>query len=147
MNTFEITQKKWADSVLNTLSVDQKIGQLFMIAAYSNKDEKHYQTIETLVQQHQLGGLIFMQGTPLKQAELTNRFQQKSKIPLLIGFDGEWGLSMRLKESYQYPWNMTLGAIRDNELVEEFGKHLGKQLKRIGVHVNFAPVVDRKSVV
>ncbi|HEX5743735.1 MAG TPA: glycoside hydrolase family 3 N-terminal domain-containing protein, partial [Flavobacteriaceae bacterium] len=95
-STFEITQKKWADSVLNTLSIDQKIGQLFMIAAYSNKDEKHYQTIENLVQQHQLGGLIFMQGTPLKQAELTNRFQQKSKIPLLIGFDGEWGLSMRL---------------------------------------------------
>ena len=141
-NKEDLIQKKWADSVLNTLSIDQKIGQLFMIAAYSNKDEKHYQIIENLVQQHQLGGLIFMQGTPLKQAELTNRFQQKSKIPLLIGFDGEWGLSMRLKESYQYPWNMTLGAIRDNELVEEFGKHLGKQLKRIGVHVNFAPVVD-----
>ena len=141
-NTFEITQKKWVDSVLNTLSIDQKIGQLFMIAAYSNKDEKHYQITENLIQQHQLGGLIFMQGTPLKQAELTNRYQQKSKIPLLIGFDGEWGLSMRLKESYKYPWNMTLGAIRENDLVEEFGKQVGKQLKRIGVHVNFAPVVD-----
>lgn len=141
-NTFELSQKKWTDSILKTLSVEQKIGQLFMIAAYSNMDEKHYQTTENLVQQYQLGGLIFMQGTPLKQAELTNRYQQKSKIPLLIGFDGEWGLSMRLKESYQYPWNMTLGAIRNNDLVQEFGQQLGQQLKRIGVHINFAPVVD-----
>ena len=141
-NKEDLLQKKWTDSILKTLTVEQKIGQLFMVAAYSNMDEKHYQTIENLVQQYQLGGLIFMQGTPLKQAELTNRYQQKSKIPLLIGFDGEWGLSMRLKESYQYPWNMTLGAIRDNNLVEEFGKQLGRQLKRIGVHVNFAPVVD-----
>lgn len=141
-NKQDFVQKKWADSILKTLSVEQKIGQLFMIAAYSNMDEKHYQTTENLVQQYQLGGLIFMQGTPLKQAELTNRYQQKSKIPLLIGFDGEWGLSMRLKESYQYPWNMTLGAIRDNDLIEQFGQQLGRQLKRIGVHVNFAPVVD-----
>lgn len=141
-NQEDLLQKKWVDSLLNTLSVEQKIGQLFMIAAYSNMDEKHYQSIENSIQQYQIGGLIFMQGTPLKQAELTNRYQQKSVIPLMIGFDGEWGLSMRLKESYQYPWNMTLGAIRDNNLVEEFGQQLGKQLKRIGVHVNFAPVVD-----
>jgi beta-glucosidase-like glycosyl hydrolase/CubicO group peptidase (beta-lactamase class C family) len=138
----DLTPKKWADSILNKLTVDQKIGQLFMIAAYSNKDEKHVLFIEDLIQKYELGGLIFMQGTPIKQAELTNRYQQKSKIPLLIGFDGEWGLSMRLKESYQYPWNMTLGAIRDNNLIEEFGKQLGIQHKRIGVHVNFAPVVD-----
>lgn len=139
---FELSQKKWVDSVMNSMTIDQKIGQLFMIAAYSNKDEKHQQLIENLVQQHQLGGLIFMQGTPLKQAELTNRYQQKSKIPLLIGFDGEWGLTMRLKDAYQFPWNMTLGALRNDELVEEFGKKLGQQLKRIGVHINFAPVVD-----
>jgi beta-glucosidase-like glycosyl hydrolase len=139
---FERSQKKWVDSVMNSMTIDQKIGQLFMIAAYSNKDEKHQLNIENLVQQYQLGGLIFMQGTPLKQAELTNRYQQKSKTPLLIGFDGEWGLTMRLKDSYQFPWNMTLGALRSPELVEEFGKKLGQQLKRIGVHINFAPVVD-----
>ncbi len=138
----EIYQNKWTDSILNNMTVDQKIGQLFMVAAYSNMDEKHYQNIENLIKMHELGGLIFMQGTPTKQAELTNRYQQISKIPLLIGFDGEWGLAMRLKESYQFPWNMTLGAIRDNDLIETFGKQLGKQHKRIGVHVNFAPVVD-----
>lgn len=135
-------EQKWVDSLLNNMTIDQKIGQLFMVAAYSNSDEKHSQSIENLIQKYEIGGLIFMQGTPLKQAELTNRYQHVSKIPLLIGFDGEWGLAMRLKESYQYPWNMTLGAIRDNDLIEAFGKQLGKQHKRIGVHINFAPVVD-----
>ena len=96
----------------------------------------------SLIKNYQIGGLIFMQGTPEKQAVLNNRFQSISKVPLLIGFDGEWGLDMRLENTYRFPWNMTLGAIRDNKLIEEFGIRLGKQCKRLGIHINFAPVVD-----
>ncbi|WP_372793188.1 glycoside hydrolase family 3 N-terminal domain-containing protein [Lutibacter sp.] len=135
-------QEKWVENILNNLSLKQKIGQLFMIQAYSNKDENHTKEINKAIKKYRIGGLIFMQGTPEKQAELTNIYQATSKIPLLIGFDGEWGLNMRLKNSFRYPWNMTLGAVQDNKLIEQFGERLGKHCKRIGIHVNFAPVVD-----
>jgi len=137
-----IAQQKWVDSLLNNMTVDQKIGQLFMVAAYSNKDEKHSDFIHNLIDTYEIGGLIFMQGTPLAQAKLNNSYQEKSNIPLLIGFDGEWGLDMRLKKTFRYPWNMTLGAIRDDSLIEDFGTQLGKHCKRLGIHINFAPVVD-----
>ena len=135
-------QQQWTDSILNSMSIDQKIGQLFMIQAYSNKDEKHEEWIKEMIESYHIGNLIFMQGTPIKQAELTNKYQALSKIPMLIGFDGEWGLDMRLKDTYKFPWNMTLGSIQDNNLVFQFGKHLGEHCKRMGIHVNFAPVVD-----
>ncbi|WP_159022327.1 glycoside hydrolase family 3 N-terminal domain-containing protein [Formosa sp. L2A11] len=135
-------QKKWVDSVFNTLTLDQKIGQLFMIQAYSNRDAKQTAFIKKMIKEFQIGGLIFMQGTPEKQVELTNLYQSKSNIPLLIGFDGEWGLDMRLKNTFRYPWNMTLGAVEDTALIEEFGKQLGIHCKRVGIHINFAPVVD-----
>ncbi len=135
-------QEQWVENIMNKLTLDQKIGQLFMIQAYSNKDKKHTAYIKRMIKKYHIGGLIFMQGTPEKQAELTNYFQSKSKIPLLIGFDGEWGLNMRLKNSFRYPWNMTLGAVQNNKLIEQFGERLGEHCKRIGIHVNFAPVVD-----
>ena len=97
-----IAQQKWVDSLLNNMTVDQKIGQLFMVAAYSNKDEKHSDFIHNLIDTYEIGGLIFMQGTPLAQAKLNNSYQEKSNIPLLIGFDGEWGLDMRLKKTFRY---------------------------------------------
>ena len=138
----EIAQKKWVDSMYSAMTIDEKIGQLFMVQAYSNLDEKHSVGIDSLIEKYHIGGLIFMQGTPIKQAELTNRYQSKAKTPLLIGFDGEWGLDMRLKNTYRFPWNMTLGAIRNNKLIEDFGVQLGKHCKRLGIHINFAPVVD-----
>lgn len=137
-----LAQQKWVDTLISTMSIDQKIGQLFMVQAYSNKDEVHRKSIENLIKKFEIGGLIFMQGTPEKQAQLNNNYQALSKIPLLIGFDGEWGLDMRLKNTYRFPWNMTLGAIRNNNLIEEFGVQLGKHCKRLGIHINFAPVVD-----
>jgi len=135
-------QTKWVDTLLSSMTIDEKIGQLFMVQAYSNKDKKHSNFIEMLIEKHHIGGLIFMQGTPEKQALLNNKYQSFSKIPLLIGFDGEWGLNMRLKNTYRFPWNMTLGAIRNNKLIENFGEHVGKHCKRLGIHINFAPVVD-----
>ncbi|MFK5959168.1 MAG: glycoside hydrolase family 3 N-terminal domain-containing protein [Lutibacter sp.] len=143
LTTIDIkNQNKWVDSIMNRLSIDQKIGQLFMIQAYSNKDKKHTAYVKKMIKKYHIGGLIFMQGTPKKQVSLTNIYQSKSKIPLLIGFDGEWGLDMRLKNSFRYPWNMTLGAVQNNKLIEQFGEQLGKHCKRVGIHINFAPVVD-----
>ncbi|WP_152286336.1 glycoside hydrolase family 3 N-terminal domain-containing protein [Flavicella marina] len=135
-------QEQWVEAQLSAMSLDEKIGQLFMIQAYSNKDKKHRKFIESEIKKYHIGGLIFMQGTPEKQAELNNRYQKKSKIPLLIGFDGEWGLDMRLKNTFRYPWNMTLGAVQEDQLIKNFGQRLGVHCKRMGIHINFAPVVD-----
>ena len=135
-------QEKWVDSILSSMTIDKKIGQLFMIQAYSNLDSVHENKIKEVIQKYHVGNLIFMQGTPIKQAQLTNTYQSLSEIPLMIGFDGEWGLDMRLQNTYRFPWNMTLGAIQDNTLIRKFGEHLGRHAKRIGIHVNFAPVVD-----
>lgn len=135
-------QQKWVDSVYNKLDFEEKVGQLFMVAAYSNKNEEHYKDIDDLVTQHKIGGVIFFQGGPIRQAQLTNRYQSKSKIPLFVGIDAEWGLSMRLDSTYRYPWNMTLGAIQDHNLIRKMGKQMAEQSKRMGIHFNFAPVVD-----
>ncbi|MFM7770675.1 MAG: glycoside hydrolase family 3 N-terminal domain-containing protein, partial [Bacteroidota bacterium] len=137
----------WADSVLQTLSLDQKIGQLFMVAAWSDEKKESYNPtqIENLVKQYGIGGVIFFQGGPVRQAKLTNKFQRLSKIPLLIGIDAEWGLGMRLDSTISYPRQMTLGAIRDKKIIYTWGTEVARQLKRIGVHMNFAPVVDVNS--
>ena len=135
-------QNIWVDSIMKTMSLDEKIGQLFMVQAYSNKDKKHEDFIAKMITEYHVGNLIFMQGTPEKQAELNNKYQADAKLPLLIGFDGEWGLDMRLKNTYRFPWNMTLGALRNDSLIKQFGERLGKHCKRLGIHINFAPVVD-----
>lgn len=135
-------QDIWVDSILNNMTIDEKIGQLFMVQAYSNLDQKHEDFITEMITKYHVGNLIFMQGTPQKQAVLNNKYQTQAKLPLMIGFDGEWGLDMRLKNTYRFPWNMTLGAIQNDSLVKKFGEHLGKHCKRLGIHINFAPVVD-----
>ena len=135
-------QTKWVDSVYNQMSLDERIGQLFMVAAYSNKDSVHNNSVEKLVANYKIGGLIFFQGGPKRQAKLTNRYQKKAKLPLFIGIDAEWGLAMRLDSVGRFPWNMTLGAIQDMNLIEKVGESYAKQSKRMGIHFNFAPVLD-----
>ncbi|MDH3321978.1 MAG: serine hydrolase, partial [Flavobacteriaceae bacterium] len=137
-----VAQNKWVENVMGRLSLDQKIGQLFMVAAYSNKDKKHTDFIENLLTEYHVGNLVFMQGTAQGHAALINRYQDLVKVPLLIAIDGEWGLDMRVKNTVGFPYNMALGAIRDDKLVRDFGQRLGQHLKRLGIHVNFAPVVD-----
>ena len=137
-----LQQKEWVDKILDSMTVEEKIGQLFMVAAYSNKDEKHEKFISDLIEKYYIGSLIFFQDQPIKQAELTNKYQELSKYPLLIGIDGEWGLNMRLKETYRFPWNMTLGAVQHEKLIEEMGKAIGEHCNRMGIHMNFGPVVD-----
>ncbi|MBO6606384.1 glycoside hydrolase family 3 N-terminal domain-containing protein [Psychroserpens sp.] len=135
-------QQKWVDSVYNSLSLEEKIGQLFMVRAFSDKKKSNQDEIAKLINNYKIGGLIFSTGGPISQAKQNNLYQAISKTPLLIGMDAEWGLSMRLDSTYAFPWNMTLGAVDDLKLIERTGYHIGEHCKRIGVHFNFAPVVD-----
>ncbi|MGO4820557.1 MULTISPECIES: glycoside hydrolase family 3 N-terminal domain-containing protein [unclassified Flavobacterium] len=135
-------ENKWVDNLYRSMTIDEKIGQLFMIAAYSNKEETHQKATEKLVTDYKVGGIIFFQGGPVRQALLTNRYQANSKVPLFIAIDGEWGLNMRIDSTYRYPWNMTLGAIQDLKLIEKVGQKMGEENKRMGIHFNFAPVID-----
>ena len=139
---FTIQSTPWADSVIKTLSDEEKIAQLFMVAAYSNKGEDHLKELTELVEKYKIGGLIFFQGGPVRQARMTNILQSKSKTPLFIAMDAEWGLAMRLDSTMKYPWQMTLGAVQDDALLYQMGKDIGEQMNRLGVHINFAPVVD-----
>ena len=113
-----------------------------MVRAFSNQGLAHENTISQLITNYHIGGLIYSTGGPVKQAKLNNMYQATTKTPLLIGMDAEWGLGMRLDSTYAFPWNMTLGAVKDNKLIEQVGRQVGEHCKRIGVHFNFAPVVD-----
>jgi beta-N-acetylhexosaminidase len=135
-------QEVWVDSVFNALSPRERLGQLFMIRAHSDLDEKFNAGVEKLIIENKVGGLCFFQGGPYRQAKLTNRYQKVSKVPLLISIDGEWGLGMRLDSTISFPRQMTLGAIQEDTLLYQMGAEVGKQFRRLGIHINFAPVVD-----
>lgn len=133
----------WVDAIFNSLSPEERLGQLFMMRAHSNLGADHVALVEQFIREHHVGGLCFFQGTPEAQVALTNRYQALSKVPLMISIDGEWGLGMRMKETtISYPRQLMLGAIQNNRLLYEMGEEVARQLRRIGVHVNFAPVVD-----
>ena len=135
-------QKTWVDSTYNALSLKEKIGQLYMVQVFSNQDKTTKQSILNQITTNHIGGVIYSNGGPVRQAQLNNELQAASKIPLLVGMDAEWGLSMRLDSTYAFPWNMTLGAVKDIRLIRQTGIQIGEHCKRIGVHFNFAPVVD-----
>ena len=137
-----LAENQWVDSIYNQMTFEDKVGQLFMVAAYSNKDSVHTNAIKRLVRDYKIGGVIFFQGGPRRQARLTNQYQSLAKVPLFVGIDAEWGMSMRLDSTFRYPFNMTLGAIKDLKLVEKVGVAMAKESKRMGVHFNFAPVLD-----
>ena len=132
----------WVDSVMNTLTTDQQIAQCIWIAAYSNRDVSHEVEVRDIIRKYGIGGMIFFQGTAEKQAELTNYYQKISRVPLLIAMDAEWGLGMRLDNVEKFPYQMTLGAIKNDSLIYRFGKAVANQFKRLGMHINLAPVAD-----
>jgi beta-N-acetylhexosaminidase len=136
---------RWVDSVFFSLTPDERISQLIMIPAYSNRPQSHTAEVSYLVQTFNLGGIIFFQGGPIREANMTNYFQLKAKTPLLIGIDGEWGLSMRLDSTFGFPRQMMLGAMSDNDLIYKMGWEIANQMKALGIHINFAPVVDINS--
>ncbi|MDB5261838.1 MAG: serine hydrolase, partial [Adhaeribacter sp.] len=136
------TNQHWVDSVFATLSPDERIGQLIMVAAYSNRNKRFEDSIASVIAQHKVGGLVFFQGGPVRQAKLTNRYQSISKVPLLIAMDAEWGLGMRLDSTVKFPYQMSMGGIQDDKLIYDMGAEVARQFKRIGMHINFAPVID-----
>src|SRR5690606_36298031 len=137
-----LTKTEWVDSVYETLSKDEKITQLMIIRAHSNLGEDHVKKVENQIKKYNVGGLVFFQGGPGRQANLTNHYQSLAKTPLLVTIDGEWGLGMRLDSDTKFPYQLTLGAISDPSIVYEMGVAVGQQSRRLGIHVNFAPVVD-----
>ncbi len=139
----EEKERVWVDSIYNKLSDEERLGQLFMIRAHSDKGADYEAKVENIIIKHKVGGLCFFQGTPKRQAELTNRYNTKANLPLMIAMDAEWGLGMRFpKTNISFPKQLTLGAIQDNRLIYNMGKEIARQCRRLGVHVNFAPVLD-----
>ena len=138
----QTNQKKWVDSIYNSMSIHEKVGQLFMVDVFSKDSKDKTDLINSLIKDYYIGGIIFSKGGPVRQAKLSNQYQKISKTPLLMAMDAEWGLAMRLDSTFAYPWNMTLGAIADNKIVYDIGKQIGAHVKRMGMHINFSPVVD-----
>jgi beta-glucosidase-like glycosyl hydrolase/CubicO group peptidase (beta-lactamase class C family) len=138
----KIADNQWVDSLMKKMTLDQKIGQLFMIQAYSNN--KHDQTDELirLIKTYQVGGVIFMQGGPVSQANICNKLQQESLIPLLVAIDAENGLGFRLDSTLSYPVQMALGAITNDTLIYRMGYEIGEQCRMVGINMNMAPVSD-----
>lgn len=132
----------WVDSVFTSLSLEQRIAQLLMIRVHTDKDAAYYREQERLIKRYNIGGVAFFRGGPIRQVQLTNRLQEAAQTPLLIAMDAEWGPSMRLDSTIVFPRQMTLGAISNDSIIYQFGMEVGRQLKRLGVHINFAPVVD-----
>ena len=138
----QLNQKKWVDSIYNAMTLKEKVGQLFMVDVFSSDPKSKNDKIDSLIKNQHIGGIIFSKGGPKRQAKLNNHYQNISKTPLIMAMDAEWGLAMRLDSTFAYPWNMTLGAITNNEIIYKIGKQIGEHTKRIGMHINFSPVVD-----
>ncbi len=132
----------WVDSVFKKLNKRERIAQIFMVRAHTDRGKAFEDSIARLIAKEKIGGLVFFQGGPARQAALTSRYQSISEVPLLIAMDAEWGLGMRLDSTISYPYQLTLGAIQNNELIYEMGKQIALDFKRIGMQVNFAPVAD-----
>jgi beta-glucosidase-like glycosyl hydrolase/CubicO group peptidase (beta-lactamase class C family) len=135
--------QRWVDSVFATLTLEEKIGQLLMPRGNTSGQGYNFDKLKKWVQDYKLGGLVFFAGQPTTQARIVNELQRMSKVPMLIGMDLEWGLAMRLDSTVRFPYQMTLGAIRGRESdLREMGAEIGRQCRRMGVHINYAPVVD-----
>ena len=132
----------WVDKTYNSLSQDEKLGQLFILALYTNKGEEFINQIRNIVKNEKIGGLILMQDDAAREINLVNEFQSQSKVPLMIGMDAEWGVFQRIAKAHKYPWAITLGAIQDKNLITEMSAKIAEDCKRMGINWDFAPVVD-----
>ena len=135
----------WVDSVFNSMTEEERIGQLFMPVIDPLTESRNISRIVKLINEQKIGGILFQRGDPESQIKVTNRAQKEANVPLFIALDGEWGLSMRLSNTTRFPKNMMIGAISDNDLIEQYGKEVGRQCREMGIHINFAPDVDVNS--
>ncbi|RZK77284.1 MAG: glycoside hydrolase family 3 [Pedobacter sp.] len=132
----------WVDSVFNKLNRRQKIAQMFFVRALTNSGKAYEDSIGNVIKKERIGGLVFFQGGPGRQTNLTNTYQSIAKVPLLISLDGEWGLGMRLDSTISYPYQMALGAVQNTSLIYKMGLAVAADFKRVGMHMNLAPDVD-----
>ena len=137
-------ETRWVDSVYNSLTLEQRVGQLICMRA-NQPDKPYYENVAKYIEQYNIGGVCFFRNDGDKQVEQTNRWQAMAQTPLMVSIDAEWGLAMRLKNTICYPYQMTLGAIADDDLIYQMGEQVAEQCQRMGIHVNFAPVVDVNS--
>ncbi|HCC51771.1 MAG TPA: glycoside hydrolase, partial [Porphyromonadaceae bacterium] len=141
----EDAMNHWVDSVFDSMTEEERIGQLFMIVAEPVGETRNMNRLIKLVNEQKIGGVLFHRGNPESQVTVTNRLQKEARIPLLIALDGEWGLSMRLSHTTRFPKNMMIGAITDLNSIEQYGEEVGRQCREMGIHVNFAPDADVNS--
>lgn len=135
--------EQWVNKTYDLMTDDERIGQMIMIRAFSKSGDADVAHVTKMIKKYGVGGICFFQGSPAKQAQLSNQYQKLSKVPLLMSIDGEWGLGMRFKDqTISFPKQLMLGAIQDNNLIYEMGREIGNHCKRIGLHIDFAPVVD-----
>ncbi|ROH89326.1 glycoside hydrolase family 3 protein [Chryseobacterium cucumeris] len=134
--------QQWVDKTYKNLSQDEKLGQLFIVALYTNRGEEYISQVRNIVTNDKIGGLILMQDDAAREINLVNEFQQKSKVPLMIGMDAEWGIYQRIATAHKFPWAMTLGAIQDKNLVYQMAAKIAEDCHRMGINWDFAPVVD-----
>ena len=136
----------WVDSVFKTLREDEKIGQLMVVrlsAINANREVSFYTAeVEAAIRQYNVGGICLFQGGPVRQTSLVNYFQSIAKTPILISIDAENGVGMRVDSVAGLPRQMMLGAVQDPEIIYQYGRWVGEQCKRMGIQVNYAPVVD-----
>lgn len=143
LSIYADVERSWVDSVYNSMTDDQRLGQLFMIRAHSDRGPDHVASVKRQIENYHVGGICFFQGTPEKQLELTNDYQRLSRLPLMVSMDAEWGLGMRLPEqTISFPKQLALGAVRDNQLIYDMGAEIARQMHRLGVNVSFSPVLD-----
>lgn len=135
-------QNRWVDSVYNKMSRKQRVAQLLFVRAHTNKGKAYEDSVGLVIKEQQLGGVVFFQGGPVRQANLINKYQKLAKVPLIITMDGEWGLGMRLDSTISYPYQMTLGAIQDNNLIYKMGQQVAYDFKRLGMQMNLGPDMD-----
>ena len=135
-------QPKWVDSVFNKLNRRERIAQMFFVRAHTNLGQKYTDSVGQVIKREQLGGVIFFQGGPVRQALATNAYQKVSRVPLIVANDGEWGLGMRLDSTISFPYQMALGAIQNKDLIYRMGQEVAKDFKRMGMQMNLAPDAD-----
>jgi len=132
----------WVNEQMESLSLDEKVAQLMMITAYPSQTEKSRVEIINQIKKYKPGGVLVMQGSPVKSAKWINDFQEVANVPLLVAIDGEWGLSMRMDSTIHYPYAQALGAVQDSTYLYQMGRDIGNQMHLTGIHINFAPVAD-----
>ena len=140
-----IDESRWVDSVFNSLTLEQRIGQLMIVRVPTQKNTKKQKELYSNIQEYYAGGVCFFGGTANEQLQMTKKLQTMAPVPLLISIDAEWGLGMRLKDAYSFPRQMMMGAIENDSIIYDIASEIGRQCRKMGIHINFAPCIDINS--